>query len=69
MVGVSTVTITTNRTFSQRDVSLGEETSVNLWVRVSDCMADGERLQRETHRFRFVIDVNILATQRSYNFL
>ena len=29
------------RTFSQRDVSLGEETSGNRWARVPDCTADG----------------------------
>jgi len=29
------------RTFSQRDVSLGEETSGNRWARGPDCTADG----------------------------
>jgi hypothetical protein len=29
------------RTFSQRDVSLGEETSGNRWAQGPDCTADG----------------------------
>jgi len=30
-----------SRTFFQRDISLGEETSANLWAQGLDCMADG----------------------------
>ena len=30
-----------HKTFSQGDVSLGEETSGNRWAQSPDCMADG----------------------------
>ena len=40
------------RTFSQRDVSLGEETSGNRWARGPDCTADGPIY----HTFTFRVD-------------